>query len=109
MDIDEKKLKREILKERIRILWNNLLIFLEYMIREPYYEFKELFKIISNNEVSLMYSAFALFIYFYYSGIRGIILYIFAFIIFTTWIYGIYKSGEWKKYYRDKYFKDDKN
>ena len=105
IEIDEKKFKKELFREKATKLWNNILIFLEYLIREPYYEFKDLFSILSQNEVSLMYAAFILFLFFYNKGVNNLILSLLIIVIFISWIYGIYKSGEWEKYYDEKYKK----
>lgn len=88
----------------LRKIWNNVLIFIEYIIREPYYELKELFNIFSKIDILIMYSSIIMFVYLYYLNIRGIILYLLILLILVSWIYGIYKSGDWKKYYREKYF-----
>lgn len=102
--IDEAKLKKEIKKERLIRIWNNLLVFLEYLIREPYYEFVELFSILRSNEISLMWASFIFFVYFYtHQSSNKVILSILVIVMILSWILSIHKSGKWKKYYEDKY------
>lgn len=103
-EIDEAKLKQEMRREKLIRVWNNTLIFIEYLIREPYYEIKSLFSILKDNEVSSMWASFILLIYLYSHNILNRpLFYILFFVMMSSWIIGVYKSGEWVKYYREKY------
>lgn len=103
LEIDEKKLRRESFKEKIIICWNTILIFLEYLVREPYYEFKLLFYEIFKSEVTFLYAILILILFLYFKGVRNVLIYILIMCAVISWVYILYSSGEWKKYYREKY------
>ncbi len=103
IEIDEAKLHKEERKERIRRVWNKFLIYIEYLIVTPYIEFKDFYKTISNMEISLMYSTFAVFLYIHFNNIGGNLKYYLATFIFIFWAYGIFKSGDFMDYYKRKY------
>lgn len=108
-EIDENKLEKELKKERIARLWNNTLIFIEYLVREPYYEIKSLLSVLKNNEISLMWASFILLIYLYINSMLSkSLFYILFLVMLTSWVFGVYKSGEWMKYYKEKYQIDRK-
>lgn len=109
VQIDKKLLERELRKERMIRVWNNILIFSEYLIREPYYEIKSMLSILRNNEVSLMWASFILLIYLYNNHMLSRFLFYSLFLVMlTSWVFGVYKSGEWMKYYKEKYNIDRK-
>ena len=94
-------------KFKLREIYYEYKIILNYFLKEPIYEFRRL---ISGyyNSILLFWLTLMAFILFWKSGIGGISLKIMGILVLITYFYMFKRSNRWKEYYNQEYLEGKK-